>query len=563
MAADFADSPELADLMDLLDGLSESEVAALVDDLPPGTVAALLDSTGRTEANLPHDPLAQALELAEGFRERDHLVYLSERLRVAVADVEAGTSRFISVRMPPRSGKSTTASLYFPTWLLRSHPDWNVGVISHGSNFATTWGRGVRRLIENNGLGVSIAPDLGAASEWETTEGGGMIARGVSGDVTGRGFKVLLLDDLVKGIAEAHSETNRNSVWDKWRSDFFTRLEPPFLVVAIGTRWHQDDFLGRLDSAEYEGDPAVWEVIEFPALAEEDDVLGRHPGEPLLSPLLDETTEEALARWLDVKASVGTYAWNALYQQRPSPSKGAIFDTDWWRYWTHNEAKASHHEDGTLDPNGRVVFIPPSDLDRAQWLDSWDCAFKGTDQSDYVVGQRWAQIGVRRLLVAQHRARMTFTRTLATMKEWGDSARLYPPHTRHVHLRLVEDKANGTAIIDTLKEQIAGMVPVNPSESKEARARAVTPEVEAGNVFLPLPSDDGNEWVTDLLSELREFPTGAHDDQVDALTQALTRMRTTGKGSVTVPGRVTSLGGQRRTQAAQTSRRYGSGLSGR
>lgn len=544
---------DLHDLIDLLDGLDPDAVAEVVDGLPSPAVEALLQVTGSTEATLPASPLEQALELDPKFRVVPHLQYLSDRLAQAVKDVEAGRNRFVTIRMPPRSGKSTTSSLYFPSWLLRTHPDWKIGVISHGSNFATTWGRGVRRLIENNGLGVQIAPDAGAASEWETTKGGGMVARGLAGDVTGRGFKVLLLDDLVKGIAEAHSEVNREAVWDKWRSDFFTRLEPPFLVVAIGTRWHQDDFLGRLLSSEHEGDPADWEVIEFPAIAEADDVLGRSPGEPLLSPLVEETPEEALARWEAIKAQVGTYAWNALYQQRPSSPKGAIFDLGWWRYWTSNPEKATE--------DGRVVYISPEEFRAARWLDSWDMAFKGKDSSDFVVGQRWARMGVLKALVAQTRKRRTFTDTIATMKVWADSSSLFPPYTRYVHERLVEDKANGTAVIDTLKEVIAGLIPVNPTESKEARARSVTPDVESGGVLLPLPSDPGNEWVTDLLDELRNFPTGAHDDQVDALVQALRRMRGQGRGSVTSPNKVAAAagGGARRIgQVAMTSRRYGS-----
>lgn len=522
-------APDLADLIDLLDGLPTEAVADAVADLPPGVVEALLKQVGQAEHVVPVSPLAQAVELDPTYRERAHLQYLSDRLAQAVKDVEGGRNRFITIRMPPRSGKSTLTSLYFPAWLLRTHPGWKIGVISHGSTFATTWGRGVRRLIENHPLGVEIAPDLGAASEWETTERGGMLARGLSGDVTGRGFKVLLLDDLVKGVAEAHSEVNRAAVWDKWRSDFFTRLEGPFLVVAVGTRWHQDDFLGRLLSSEYEGDPDDWEVIEFPALAETDDVLGREPGEPLLSPLTDETEEEARQRWEAIKSSVGSYAWNALYQQRPSSPKGAIFDTDWWRYWTSNPEKATE--------DGRVVYVSPEELARARWLDSWDMAFKGKDSSDYVVGQRWAQIKANRLLVAQTRKRRTFTSTLAVMKEWSDPDSNAAPFSSLVHLRLVEDKANGTAVIDTLKDEIAGIVAVNPTESKIARARAESPAVEAGNVLLPLPSDPGNEWVTDFLSEVRDFPTGAHDDQVDAFTQALQRMKGQRPGSITSPTR--------------------------
>src|SRR3546814_423162 len=412
--------------------------------------------------------------------------------------------------MPPRAGKSTLASQYLPVWLLRRHPEWKIGMVSHEASLSTTWGRAVRRwATDHPELGIRIAPDAGAAQEWETAEGGGILSRSVGGSITGRGFKVLLLDDLIKDFGAAHSEVLRQSVWDWWLSTASTRLEPPALVIAIGTRWHEDDFIGRLLSKDHEGDPDEWEVISFPAIAEDDDVLGRAVGEPLLTPLVDETPEEALVRWEGVKRDVGSYVWSALYQQRPAPAKGAIFDMSWWRYWTSDPARANG-----LD----VVYLPNVATPQAgdTWVESWDMAFKDTKTSDYVVGQRWVRRGPLRILLAQVRGRWAFTATLPEVRAFA---------ARHVPARLVEDKANGTAIIDVLRSEIDGLIPVNPKDGKEVRARAVTPTIEARNVLLPHPSEPGCEWVTDLLSETRNFPTGAHDDMVDALTQALTRLK--------------------------------------
>lgn len=784
---------DLLNLIDLLDGMDDEDVAELVRGLPEQSIESLITATTPPRA-APDSPMAQAQEIDEGYRARDHLVYLSDRLAAAVKDVEAGQSRFLVVSMPPRLGKSQQASVYLPLWLLRTHPDWKIGMISHSPTLAVSWGRQVRRMIEEHGdlLGVTIAKDAGAASEWQTTEKGGIVSRSAPGQsITGLGFKVMLIDDAVKDFAAAHSEVQREALWDWWLANAQTRLEPPALVVVIGcltadtpvlmsdgteclisevrpgdsvvtydrgrftegtvsnwanmgpdhvysvtmasgrvlranakhpfltvdengveswtrtdslapgsviraigdagegspaprrgaasrsvvkasagptttkhagqqattgrlpsstdertsatdtgssprsttgcstpktvyvrsvsglllprthvgrescswttamtgvecgdscattatsssdteprsnassplpstyatdevvsvevtgyedvfdievegthtfvanglithnTRWHEDDLIGRLLSPDHEGDPAVWEVVELPAIAQEHDPLGRTPGEPLLSPLLDESTEEALARWQEVRASVGSYTWNALYQQRPSSAKGAIFDTGWWRFWTSIPEKATE--------DGKVVYLDPAEHSNGRWLDSWDMAFKGKDDSDYVVGQRWLRVGPDKYLIAQTRARLSFTRTVAEMQTWADRTQQHPPHSRFVHERLVEDKANGTAVIDVLRKEIPGLIPINPTESKQARARAVTPQVEAGNVLLPLPSDPGNEWVTDLLSELREFPTGAHDDQVDAMTQALMRLREGGRGSVVSPNQI-------------------------
>lgn len=473
----------------------------------------------------PPGPLEQAMELDPKFKSRPHLAYLSERVADAVHRVEAGENVRLRVSFPARHGKTRLLGEATPVWVLRKHPDWSIVTVAFDSALATLSGRAVRRTIENDpGLGVTLAPDAGAVTEWQTTEWGGMVSRGLGGSLTGRGARVLILDDLVKDFAGAHSQLRRQAVWDWWLTVAQMRLEPPSLVIALMTRWHEDDFLGRLGSHEHEGDPADWEDITIPGIAEEGDLLGRAPGEPLFSPLLDETPEEALARWAKVKTDVGTYAFNAMVQQHPSPAQGAIFNPGWFKFWTVDPARAEANPDN-------VILLDPATLrhDRkARWTDSWDCAFKDTDGSDYVVGQQWVKIGVRRILVKQHRARLSFVGTKKAMVDWADT-------DTWVYERLVEDKANGTAVINVLTDEVEGMIAVNPTQSKSARAYAVTPDAEAGNVYLPHPSDPGNEWVTDLLSELREFPNGLHDDQVDALTQYLNRVRDQGLSSVTVP----------------------------
>lgn len=516
---------EARDLATLLASMTQDEQDAILADLPEHVVESIYAALPTDDASIPGSPIDQAIEIDPGYVARAHLQYLSDRLAAAVEDVENGISRRIVISMPPRSGKSQMGSIYTPLWLLRVNPKWKIGLISHDPTLATAWGRNVRRMIEGNpALGLQIAGDAGAASEWQTTQGGGVTSRSAPGQsITGRGFNIMIVDDVVKDFAAAHSENNRKAVWEWWQANAETRLEPPSLVIVIGTRWHEDDFIGRLLSTEYDGDPDDWEVISFPAIAEEIDVLGREPGEPLLSPLIrDEEPQTALVRWEGVRKSVGGYTWSALYQQAPAPATGAIFAIGRLRYWTRYESKATD--------DGKVRYIDPDALSGATWLDSWDMAFKGTETSDYVVGQRWVRVGANRFLIAQSRDRRSFTQTLAEFTAFGER-----DHGRHVHKRLVEDKANGTAIMDVLQDKVSGIKAVEPKGSKEARARAVTPEIESGNVYLPHPSEA--PWVLELISELRSFPTGAHDDQVDAMTQALEEMRDTGRAQITVPGR--------------------------
>ena len=519
----------MIDLTDLGE-FDPEEVAVALDDLPDHVVQLLTAGSSSVDGAAP-TPLDEARIIDDKYRVRAHLEYLSNRLASAVQDVENGISRKITVSMPPRSGKSHLSSEFFPVWLLHKHPDWKIGLISHSPSLATSWGRSVRRVIEEYGaqLGIELAKDAGAVSDWETTKGGGIISRSAPGQsITGYGFKILLIDDPVKNFATAHSEDARNKLWQWWTGDAFTRLEPPSLTVVVGTRWHEDDMIGRLLSKEHEGNPDDWEVISFPALAENDDVLGRSPGEPIISPIIDESQEEAVQRWDEVRESVGEYAWAALYMQRPSPAQGAIFETDKFRYWTTDPEML-------IDDDPSVRLIDPSRMSHARWIDSWDAAFKGTDSSDFVVGQRWAVDGKDRFLIEQERDRWSFTQTVERVKRWETDAVV---GSNWVYEKLIEDKANGPAIIDTLKSHVQGIKPITPKSSKEARARAVTPEVEAGHIYLPHPDEPGNEWVRDLVSECRAFPNGANDDQVDAMTQVLNHVRASGKASITVPGRV-------------------------
>lgn len=520
------------DLLPLLAEIDEDELQGVVEGLPESVVTSLLTALSDQQEKMPEGPAEQALQLDEGYVIRPHTAYISERLAKAMRAVHySKQSRKIIIETPPRVGKSTLVSVYLPLWIMRQHP-WKIALISYDSGLTTDWARQIRSAFEESPhLGVTVNPDGGASGRWSTANGASIRARSTGQALTGTGAKVLLIDDPVKDFASAHSPTMRESLWNWWLSVAQTRLEPPSLTVVTMTRWHEDDLVGRLLSEEYEGDPDEWEVIRLPALAEgKDDLLGRSPGEPLLSPIIDETAEEAAERWEHTRVSVGSQTFAAMYQQRPAPAKGAIFDTDWWRFWTRDSSKATD--------DGRVVYLDPSTLTGASWLDSWDCTFvKGTSSSgDYVVGQRWVRSQANRYLIAQQRGRWSFTETLEKMERWVSDDPVLSPHGRLVHRRLVENKANGPAILDVLQDKISGLKPVNPKTSKEARAQAVTPEIESGNVYLPLPSDPGNEWVYDFLSEVRNFPHDLHDDQVDALTQALSELRDPGRGGVTVPG---------------------------
>ncbi|MCP9947265.1 phage terminase large subunit [Actinomadura madurae] len=407
------------------------------------------------------------------------------------------------ISMPPQEGKSTRAAEVFPVWALTQNPDLRIVVTSYGMALARRNGRAIRNRIITSGeiLRLQLSDDLAAQHEWQLHgHNGGVYAAGVGTALTGRPADLAVIDDPIKDRAEAESETYRQNVWDWWTDVMSTRLAPGAQVCLILTRWHEADLAGLLQAAE---DGHLWRVVNIPAQADHDpskgqvDPLGREPGE-----YLESARGRTREQWDAIKVRVGSRTWNALYQGRPTPAEGGVFKREWWREYT--SPRWIVRNDGThWAANPDEVAM------------SWDMAFKDTDASDYVVGQVWGRWGIELYLLDQVCARLSFVETTKTLREL---AAKWPQAV----LKLVEDKANGTAVINALSRTVPGMVPVEPDGSKQARAAAVSPFVEAGQVFLPAP--EIAPWVGAYIEQHAAFPNGTHDDQVDATTQALNRL---------------------------------------
>lgn len=428
------------------------------------------------------------------FRDKDgkHLDILDKALQ----DVSEGRLKRLIVTMPPRHGKSERVSKKFPAWHVGRNPGDEIILASYSIDLSRGFSRIARdTLIEHQSVfGVEVDKNNQSAESWGIAgHRGGVSAAGVGGPITGKGAKIAIVDDPVKNAEEANSEVMREKVWEWYTSTLYTRLTPDGRIIIVMTRWHEDDLVGRLlkkEQEEIEAGTHVgerWTVINFPALAEENDYLGRKPGEPLWPEFGFDAD-----RLQQIKNDVGSYVFNALYQQRPSAMEGAMLKRHWWQYYDFDPAKAKFDE----------------------MLQSWDCTFKDSDGSDYVVGQVWGRIGAEKYLLDQVRDRMDIN---ATMQAIVNLSAKWPKAT----LKLIEDKANGPAVIQMLRRKIGGMVPVNPEGGKIARVSAVAPEIEAGNVYLP----SGKPWVQDFIEECAAFPKGAHDDQVDAMSQALNRLQ--------------------------------------
>jgi predicted phage terminase large subunit-like protein len=413
------------------------------------------------------------------------------------------------ISMPPQEGKSTRAAKDFPIWALTQNRDLRIVTASYGQELANRNGRAIRNTItaHQNILGLGIARDNGSVHDW-TLDGrdGGVLSVGRGSGVTGRPADLLVIDDPLKDRAEADSQTIRDTCWDWWTDALSARLAPGAPVILILTRWHEDDLAGRLLAAE---DGHLWRVVNIPAQAEsEDDPLGREPGEYMQSA---RDNGRRRRNWDAIKIRVGSRTWASLYQGRPAPAEGGILKRGWWR--TYDQPLALPTGQMAEVDGEQVPVMAALDAD-AELLQSWDMAFKGTAKSDFVVGQVWLKRGANAYLVDQVRGRFDFP---DTVKQF----RLLSAKWPQAVLKIVEDKANGPAVIASLANEIAGIVPEQPDGSKEARASAVAAVIEAGNVWLP--SAQLAPWIGDLVEEAAAFPNGTNDDQVDALTQALKR----------------------------------------
>lgn len=242
-----------------------------------------------------------------------HVKYIGQRIALGMAEANAkGRGLRMIVNLPPRYGKTELISKWLPTWYLDNWPHLKVMMCSYGSNLAVDSGRTVRDEFENNPiLRTKLREDIRAVGEWKTKEGGGMKCEGIGGGITGFGYNLGIIDDVLKDAADAYSPVMRNAGWEWFKSTFYYRKEPGAHIIVLGHRWHSDDLFGRL--MKLHQDP--WEIIKFPALAKPGDILGRKEGEPLwperwsLQEVMD--TRKADPIWFD-----------AMHQQEPPNEQG-------------------------------------------------------------------------------------------------------------------------------------------------------------------------------------------------------------------------------------------------
>lgn len=427
--------------------------------------------------------------------------YLSDTAQEFVEGDTDKAFEILVLNTPPQVGKSTTITETYPSFHMGRHPEDKVITISYGDDLAERFGKRNLEKVKEFGyiFGSGLNPKKSTAREFELSNGKGRaISKGFGSGITGHSGDLIIIDDPVKNHKEADSQTYRDAIWNEFDFTVKSRTSAGAKIIVIMTRWHEDDLAGRIIK-EY---PDRTTVINLPCECEEPDVLGRKPK----GMNGDERVGDALCPqigkdndWLaDFKSTYtseeGLRAWNALYQGRPTAMEGNILKRDWWEYY-----EVSDYEEG------RLVFD--------QMIMSVDAAFKDGAKNDRVAIEVWGKKDNRIYLVDLINEHLNFKATINKIMM------MKLRHSR-VGAILIEDKANGSAIIQVLKSEIMGIIAVSPDASKEARVNAVSPYIEAGNVYLP--KDKKFTW--EFVDQCAKFPNDSHDDMVDSMSQALSRL---------------------------------------
>lgn len=424
-----------------------------------------------------------------------HLDAISDHLEA----LSRGGIRNLIINIPPRYMKSLSVCVFWPCWEWTKRPELRWLFSSYSDRLATRDSLKCRRLIKSPwyqarwGDVFSFAGDQNEKTRFENDKTGYRLATGVGGAATGEGGDRLVVDDPIKA-KDADSDATRTAANTWWDETMSTRGNDPKTVakVIIMQRLHEEDLTGHVLTKMRDGGEH-YEHLCLPA---------EYEPRVYVSGIgwSDPRTEDGALLWPErfatadvhaLKKSLGSYGTSGQLQQRPTPRGGGMIKRAWWKFYK----------------------VLPEHFDRV--VDSWDMTFKDTKTSDFVAGHKWGKIGADVYLITRIHDRMDFPAAQQAVKNMAVI-------TPIASAKLVEDKANGSAIIASLKSTIGGLIPVQPDGSKQARASAVSPFIESGNAYLPDPSIA--PWIEEVIAECAAFPLAAHDDDVDAMSQALARL---------------------------------------
>lgn len=416
----------------------------------------------------------------------------------ALEAVERGEIQQLIFCMPPRHGKTELATKRLAAWLSGRHPAWDIIVATYSDEKAMEFGGDTRSILQSP-QHRQVFPDYGlrrgstAKDFMQTREGGKILFKGRGGALTGSGMHIGLGDDLFKDHEEARSKAIRDQAWNWFTKVFMTRRMGKKLVILTMTRWHSDDIIGRLtdpENPEYSAKQAArWKIIKLPAIAEEDDPMGRKVGEPLWPADMKGDPKYDLD-FLESQREMDALGFEALYQQNPTVADGTLFRRENIRYYRPDE----------LPENLRVYCSSDHAVGTTQRNDP-TCLLKiGVDTLDniYLLECYWQRAKTDAVVEAMLAMASGKLRPLIWWAERGHISKSIGPFLRK---RMQET------------QHYINIIEVTPATDKEQRAQSIAARVGMGKVLWPI----GAAWTERSVSELMGFPNGTHDDFVDAL----------------------------------------------
>lgn len=445
-------------------------------------------------------PIIEPQPLVEGW----HLKAVCDHLQA----VSEGKIRNLIINIPPRHTKSLIASVLWTAWEWGPYgkPRTRWLCTSYSGELSRRDSVKCRTLLQSPwyrarwGNRFTLMGDVNACERYANTKGGQRVSSSIGGLATGEGGDRIVVDDP-HNVKDVTSKATRDEAIYWWDTVMSTRLNDPKKSsrVLIGQRSHNEDLFGHIQESSPKD--YVWLVLpeEFEPQRRCQTPVRVISEDGELRNFADPRKQEGELLWPQrfgpdevARFKFSTYVWAGQFQQRPAPLEGGILKRHWWSFYGPGCAQLPE----TFD----LVF------------QSWDMAFKDTKTSDYVCGQVWGVKGANRYFLDETYERLDFVKTLTAVRrttfKWPDAV-----------AKLVEDKANGPAVISSLRSEIPGLISFTPVGSKESRAFAISPEVEAGNVYLPHPNIC--PWINDWIETVALFPSTAHDDRVDAFTQAM------------------------------------------
>lgn len=430
-------------------------------------------------------------------------------MRAHLEEVTSGRLRYLMQFCPPRHGKTEQNTVRYAAYRIERDPTTRVILGAYNLRLAKKFSRKVHRLLMGR---VAMNPKVQAQDEWETAAGGGVRAAGIHTGVTGVGADLIILDDPIKGRQEANSDAFRTQLWDAFTDDFYTRQEPGCAILITLTRWHEMDLAGQVLASDIGPD---WRVVNLPAIAEEDDPLGRRPGEALCP---DRYPIEELERR---KRLMRGNFW-ALFQGQPRPAEGNAFKSLWFRYWTRDD----DHPDliRLAKPDGRTRLLKLADC---RVFATADLAVSEKAQADYTVFCVWAVTPDSDLILLEiHREQIGQPEIIDLA--YRIAAAWRPRHftisAAGIGLPIIQNMRRGRTLDDGTRQPGLTIRAIQETTDKLTKAGTAIIRTEAGQVFFPA----GHPLLPALENELLSLPNGHHDDIADNVSIAAEEVFWTG-----------------------------------